>query len=479
MKKILTALSIVLGVVLSGASVTYATLRVVQTPTYHLYIGESGTATTMRITPFPVDLDGTKLTITDFGTTPTVTVDPKVSGIEEIESFTGITDNGDNTATLTGLSRDLVSKYPYTTAGTGRTHGSGATVVFGNNPQIYGRLAAPENIQTWTAIQTYSSSTMPRFDAEPSAAMYAAMTGLEFVDLNKLNSYFVAGAANSSETANGISQLATGAQAASSTRLGSTGARNVLPASLATSSPGNNATTTIPVTEGAGKLNQGFFDLTKVFTFSGGLWSSASSTFACANLTTLTCNFNGLSTQFPSTRGSSSSVMTTDGAGKLYYIAPGVQVISIQTLALTTLNTSTTSLATVVVPLNALNNSKILKISGTYTNTGGGVAACNHVLIVGTGAASTTIGFVQASATGFPTTINSQSFVSSSQLTANTSIGTTYSGVLGTASTVYGVSATTNYSVASNIYIDFSSSRTSGSGPSCGISGIEVEVISQ
>jgi microcystin-dependent protein len=146
--------------------------RFVQTPAVALYTGLSTTATTMRITPYPVDLDGTKLTITDFGATPSCTIDPKVSGFEEIVTFTGITDNLDGTATLTGLVRDLTSKYPYTTPGTGKLHGSSAVVVFSDNPQMYGRLASKENDETITGQWTFNSFPITPSTPLASAAVY-------------------------------------------------------------------------------------------------------------------------------------------------------------------------------------------------------------------------------------------------------------------------------------------------------------------
>lgn len=130
-------------------------LKFVQTPAIALYTGLSAAGTSMVVTPYPVDLDGVKLTMSDFGTNPTVTVDPKVSGFEEIAGFTGITDNGDNTATLTGLTRDLQSKYPYTGSGTGKLHGSSAVVVFSDNPQLFGRLAGKDNDETITGQWTF------------------------------------------------------------------------------------------------------------------------------------------------------------------------------------------------------------------------------------------------------------------------------------------------------------------------------------
>lgn len=334
MKKLLLAASL-LGAFLGSmliASAAVSTFRVVQTRPYNLYSGEASAAVSMRITPFPLDLDGTKFTMTDFGSNPTVTVDPGLRGIEEIESFTGITDNGDGTATLTGLSRDLLSKYPYTTAGTGRTHGAGAYVVFGNNPQVYGRLAAPENDQSWTGTQTFASTTAPRYDVSPSNTQWASAPGTQLVNLDKLNSYFVTGCANASELALGCVELATGKEAASSTLIGGSGARLVLPASLATSSPSFSATSTIVMTQLDGRISPAFFSTSTAVTYTlgnltvnGGVLAAASSTFvgtttiAASNASTSALVLNGLPYQMPSMRGASSTVPEENGYGHITY----------------------------------------------------------------------------------------------------------------------------------------------------------------
>ena len=81
----------------------------------------------------------------------------------------------------------------------------------------------------------------------------------------------VAGAADANETTKGIGELATAAEAAAGTSLGSTLSRLLLPASLATSTPGLNATTQIPITV-SGKLAQAFLDLTASFSPTG-VWN--------------------------------------------------------------------------------------------------------------------------------------------------------------------------------------------------------------
>lgn len=133
--------------------------KFVQTPIVSLYSGMGAADTTCVITPYPLDLDGVKLTMSDFGAVGNFTVDPKISGFEEINSFSGITDNGNNTATLTGLTRNLLGKYPYTASSAGgKLHGSSAVVVFSDNPQMYAALAAKANDETITGQWTFNNT---------------------------------------------------------------------------------------------------------------------------------------------------------------------------------------------------------------------------------------------------------------------------------------------------------------------------------
>lgn len=144
--------------------------KIVQTPAVALYTGMSTSITTMRITPFPLDLDGTKLAMSDWGTIGYATIDPGIASYEEIVSFTGITDNGDNTATLTGLTRDLKGKSDYTAGTGGKVHGSSAVVVFSDNPQIFQLYGALANDNTWAGKQTFAGGTVARVVGTTSSA---------------------------------------------------------------------------------------------------------------------------------------------------------------------------------------------------------------------------------------------------------------------------------------------------------------------
>jgi hypothetical protein len=169
----------------------------------------------MTITPVPADLDSVALTMADFGNTGYCTIDPKIQGYEEIISFTGLTANGDGTATLTGLTRDLQSKYPYTGSGTGKLHGASAIVVFSNNPQIYGRLAGKDNDETISGAWTFTPAVI-------AAAVPTLSTHL--VNKAYADALAIAGSPNASTSAKGIVQEATLAQVLARTAAGSTGA---------------------------------------------------------------------------------------------------------------------------------------------------------------------------------------------------------------------------------------------------------------
>lgn len=202
-----------------------STLKFVQTPEVALYNTIAATDTSMRVTPYPVDLDGNKLAFSDFGDSPALTVDPEVSGIEEIMLFNNIVDNGDNTATITISLRDVISKSPYNTGGTGRQHGSGAVVVFSNNPQMYNRLVTKENDETITGRKIFPSDNISNAgilaDVDTSIAT-------AFVTFGQLSRQAIAGAANASTTVKGLVELATQAETDARTTTGGTGALLVI-----------------------------------------------------------------------------------------------------------------------------------------------------------------------------------------------------------------------------------------------------------
>lgn len=378
--KIIAALSIALALIFTGQGLVQASttqLQFVQTPTDALYNSISASVTTMIITPYPVDLDGNKLTMNDFGLNPTLTIDPKVSGIEEIIGFTGIVDNGNNTATLTGLTRDLTSKAPYTSAGTGKQHGAGAVVVFSNNPQMYARLASLENIETITGLWTYSTSPIVPTPTTPTQVANKA-----YVDAVAL-----AGCSNASTILQGCVQIPTALQMASSTASGSTGALLVVPTSLSTSTPGYAGLWNV-VSLNDGKLSPNWLNGTgETYTLSGGLLSTATTTFtATTTIAASSLNkalvLNTLPYYLPPIRAASSTVLSENGSGSLSW-EPVVanhyswNLASAVGLPGATQHANQATSTFVIIPANVMAASSTLVIDltiNTVINSGAGSA---------------------------------------------------------------------------------------------------------
>ncbi len=88
----------------------------------------------------------------------------------------------------------------------------------------------------------------------------------------------IAGAPDANTSTKGLVEIATAIEVASTTATGSTGAVLAIPASQATSTPGNSTTLNVVVTQNNGKIAQGFLDLTEQFTFSKSIVGGVSST---------------------------------------------------------------------------------------------------------------------------------------------------------------------------------------------------------
>lgn len=106
--------------------------------------------------------------------------------------------------------------------------------------------------------QANGSSTYPYKLSYASEPTFTA--GTDIIDKTYADALSFAGVANASTITKGISQIATALQAASSTATGSSGALLVLPASIATSSPGTTGLWSV-MTTNSGKIAQSFLDV--------------------------------------------------------------------------------------------------------------------------------------------------------------------------------------------------------------------------
>lgn len=165
-------------------------------------------------------------------------------------------------------------------------------------------------------------------DTIPNVIAYTSGTGCvtnsasnTLCDKNYIDTRVIAGAPNATELVNGISQLATGLQAASSTSNGSTGARLVIPSSLSTSTPGSVGLWNV-MTLNDGNISPLFVDgSSEIYSFNGGTMNTASSTdsatttIAASSVTNKALVLNGIPYQAPSTQGAAGTVLTNNGSG--------------------------------------------------------------------------------------------------------------------------------------------------------------------
>ncbi len=106
--------------------------------------------TTLLLSSFTT-IDGVALTMADLGGVKAYgTLEPGSSDREEQISFTGITQNSNGTATLTGV-KTVLFLYPYTeTSGFSKSHPGGVKFVISNTSAYYGQFAIKDNDESIT-----------------------------------------------------------------------------------------------------------------------------------------------------------------------------------------------------------------------------------------------------------------------------------------------------------------------------------------
>ncbi len=179
-------------------------------------IGDSS----MTLSSF-TQIDGTLLTMTDFGGVIGFgTVEPGNGVQEEQICFTGVSQNANGTATLTGVSH-VAFVSPYTqTANFETTHAGGVQFVISNTAGFYDKLTAKNDDETVTGTWTFTNPNYPRMDtATPAPTDNEQLATKKYVDDTAFN-----GAPDASTTIKGIVQISTRPQLAAGTGTGSTGA---------------------------------------------------------------------------------------------------------------------------------------------------------------------------------------------------------------------------------------------------------------
>ncbi len=202
-------------------------------------------ATSITLQTFTT-IDGALLTITDFGTLGYATMEPGSGTQEEAITFSGVTQNANGTATLTGVKTQLFIS-PYTqTSGLAKSHAGGTSLIITNSAGFYNDLTGKDNDETITGTWTFTNPKYPRMDtATPFPTDNEQLATKAYAD-----SLTFAGAPDASPTQKGISQESTQAQRDARTPTGSSGAplfldpvtqRAVLMHDYAVSATGNDS----------------------------------------------------------------------------------------------------------------------------------------------------------------------------------------------------------------------------------------------
>lgn len=441
--------------------------------TYLLQSSISASQNTIVLTSFTEPGSGIPYTMSYINTDIIYGTIAPSSGSSEFVSASGITQNVNGTATLTGVVRGL-SRTPGTggcvaSSTLARAFPGQTQFILSNSPCFYSEYATLRNNQTFSAINTFTISPIVNDANSTSTAQLASR---QFV----LNTA-IQGAGTSTETSMGIVQLATAAQVGAGTASSSTGAPLVIPNKYATTSPGTlctGGTYKCIVAASLGKISQSFLDLTQFFNFTSLFATNASSTNATTTNFAVTSGnvaINGINWRFPATQGASSTAFCTDGSGSISFCMPEQVLYSNGNVNSTISSTAaTTTMLTVAIPANTLSTNGVLRINSSWWGSGG-TGACVVDTRFGTGAATTSLGSYTS-----VTAVNG--FGRDSQTIMATSTTGEYgisSGITGTSPNSIG--AMMPYTLSATTYLDFTV-RPTASDPNdkCTLLGASIEV---
>ncbi len=181
-------------------------------------------ATTIVLKSF-TGIDEALLTMTDFGAIGFATIEPGNGTQEEQISFTGVTQNANGTATLTGVSSVLFIS-PYTASGgLAKTHPGSAVLIISNTSGYYNKFAALANDETITGLWTFpTGASYPTIGTVYSAPS----SDLEIATKKYVDDVAISGAPDATLTVKGIVEIATTAEIDAGTATGGTGASIVV-----------------------------------------------------------------------------------------------------------------------------------------------------------------------------------------------------------------------------------------------------------
>lgn len=116
-------------------------------------------------------IDGVDLAMTDFGSIGYGTLEPGNGNQEEQISFTGVVQNSNGTATLSGIKHVLFTT-PYTeTSGLTKTHSGSSIFVISNTSGFYEKFPKKENDETITGQWTFTTFPITPANSDASTTV--------------------------------------------------------------------------------------------------------------------------------------------------------------------------------------------------------------------------------------------------------------------------------------------------------------------
>lgn len=162
--------------------------------------GISSAATSIGLTSLTIPQSGYEVQDSDLSATFYITLEPGSRTRQEIASCTTVTQNADNTATLSGCSRGLLPFSPYSASSTyAFAHGGGTSVIFSNPPQLYNEFAGKSNDETITGIWSFPDPTTASGTANKNyvnsqdTTYYASTTDLDAQNVKITGNQTIAG----------------------------------------------------------------------------------------------------------------------------------------------------------------------------------------------------------------------------------------------------------------------------------------------
>jgi len=304
--------------------------------------GVSATATSITLQSLKLSDASTTITMANFGDIGYGTLEPSTSREEQI-SFTGVTQNGDGTATLTGVTRGLSFTQPCAeTSALKKAHAGGTIFVLSNTACFYAELPSKDNDESITGTWTFASSVIPRLGAQGT---YGVGTEEYFATKRYVDGVATSGAPDASLTAKGLVEIGTRQELANGSTTGDTSAK-LVPEYGYFSTTRVASTSSIPVTvSSTGYLSQTFIRLDEAWTFAATTTMASTTNIQGPLNVTSTTAFQGIVTFNSSTVGLLAN-----------------NLIAATTTAVSNPNTTaTTTLLSVTIPANTIgrNNNSI------------------------------------------------------------------------------------------------------------------------